>query len=201
MMTLRRVQSECCIVAQGRLKSSPDLDTKAYNTIFQRQAPDPLATSFHDIKHLLPDLNMHEKPMGEILVSCLEEAMQHIEALQSTIKNLLSAKESLESQLTTKLEDSVTLRQNICSLHQEFQKTLFEKRAMIKEMDRLRSQVAESGPSMFETSRRSIIISKLLSRSSLTDQLSDTKDEALYPNLGVMESDSGNLLDTVLSTV
>ncbi|KAF4339555.1 e3 ubiquitin ligase ARI7 [Fusarium beomiforme] len=121
--------------------------------------------------------------------------------MQSTINNLLDENKRLKTQLSPMLEESVSLRQRICSLNIELQAILDEKKKIAQEVEKLRAQVVEPPLQLLAPTRRSIIISKLLSKSpSIGKRPNATKyEESLDLGLESVDSDMKGLLDSVLS--
>ncbi|KAF4998952.1 hypothetical protein FGRMN_2751 [Fusarium graminum] len=198
---LRLIQSDGCIKGPESSQSLSNFDKRACSLRSEVQPPEQLTMRLHGGKYHLPGPSVHENPIGDIMENCPKEVMQHVEFLEHTIKDLRNANKSFEAKLATKLEESVVLRQQICGLQRDIQKGLFERGAMTKEMDKLRSQLAEPIPSMFGNTRRSIIVSKLLSRPQQTDLVrpANKTDVTVYPELDIAKSDSNKLLDTLLS--
>lgn len=131
----------------------------------------------------------------------LEGMLQHIESLHGTIRHLLDVNKSLESRLCTTLEESVALRMKICSLNQDIQSILIEKRAVSQEVDELRTRISKARLPVFESTRRGIIVSKLLSKSQSLSQLADASGDYVSPDTidRCLVSDTKGLLDAALN--
>ncbi|KAF4450168.1 putative E3 ubiquitin-protein ligase ARI7 [Fusarium austroafricanum] len=126
---------------------------------------------------------------------------EQIKISQCTISKLLDENKTLKTQLSPMLEESVSLRQRICSMNVEIQALLNEKRKMAEEVEKLLAQIVKPPLQMLASTRRGIIISKLLSRSESVGKKSDAMQsaESLDSQADSVDSSMKGLLDSVLS--
>ncbi|KAH7230317.1 hypothetical protein B0J15DRAFT_506357 [Fusarium solani] len=197
MTSLRRVRSDCCIRQQAPSQTYLYLDK---NHRPREQTKEPASQPLNDKSSLIRSSD-HRQLMKNSKVKDLEGILQHIESLHGTIRHLLDINRSLESRLYTTLEESVALRMKFCSLNQDLQSILIEKREISQEVDELRTQISKTRLPVFKSTHRGIIVSKLLSKSQSISQLADksgnhisldTMDRRLVP-------DTKGLLDTALN--
>lgn len=113
----------------------------------------------------LSEASISAECITDILANNFNQMHQQIEDLQGTINDLLDENKALKVQMSTKIEESISLLQKICKMNIDIQTSLNEKRAMADEVDKLRAQIAGRPLGMLETTQKGIIISKLLSRS------------------------------------
>ncbi|EXL98294.1 hypothetical protein NOF04DRAFT_6704 [Fusarium oxysporum II5] len=137
----------------------------------------------------------------DILANNFNQMHQQIEDLQGTINDLLDENKDLKVQMSTKIEESISLLQKICKMNIDIQTSLNEKRAMADEVDKLRAQIAGRPLGMLETTQRGIIISKLLSRSqSIYESYNAIQEEGLLNSkIENAASDVKSPLDSILS--
>ncbi|KAI8710918.1 RING-type domain-containing protein [Fusarium sp. LHS14.1] len=143
----------------------------------------------------------HGQLMKNSEVKDLGGMLQHIESLDDTIRHLVDENRSLKSRLCTTLEESVALRMKCCSLNRDIQSVLIEKRAASQEVEELRTRISKTRLQVFESTRRGIIISKLLSKSQSISQLADASGNHVSPDTmdRRLVPDTKGLLDTALN--
>jgi TolA-binding protein len=178
----------------------------------QKQLPHPIHAMAKHIPKLselpwfgrndaIPESSISGEYMDGSLTNNVEQMHQQIEYLQGTINDLLDENKTLKTQLSTKIEELISLRQRICVMNIDIQTTLNEKRILTTEVDKLRGQIADPPLHMLETTRRGIIISKLLSRSqSIYESSSAMQDEGpLDSKIESADTDVKSPLDSILS--
>ncbi|KAF5722705.1 e3 ubiquitin ligase ARI7 [Fusarium mundagurra] len=129
------------------------------------------------------------------------QMQQQIKDLQGTINDLLNENKTLKLQLSTKIEESITMLQKICKMNIDIQSSLNEKKAMADELDKLRAQSVGYPLGVLGTTPRSIWIKKLLSRSqSIYDNQNAMQgDELCDPEIQNVASDVKSPLDSILN--
>lgn len=197
MSSLRRVRSDCCIGQQAPSQTSLYLNK---NDRPQEQTKEPASQPLDDKISLIRSID-HGQLMNNSKVKDPEGMLQHIESLHGTIRHLLDENRSLQFRLCTTLEESVALRMKSCSLNQDIQSILIEKRAISQEADELRTQISKARLPVFESTRRGIIVSKLFSKSQPIPQLADASGNHVSLDTTDLRlvSDAKGLLDTALN--
>ncbi|KAI8710764.1 E3 ubiquitin-protein ligase ari7 [Fusarium sp. LHS14.1] len=197
MTSLRRVKSDCCIRQQDPSQLSLYLGDNDHPF---EQMKEPASQPLDDKCSPARSSN-HGQLMKNSEVKDLGGMLQHIERLHDTIRHLLDENRSLGSRLCTTLEESVALRMKYCSLNRDIQSILIEKREISQEVDELRTQISKTRLPVFESTRRGIIVSKLLSKSQSISQLADASGNHVSPDTmdRRLVPDTKGLLDTALN--
>jgi myosin heavy subunit len=173
MRCLRRVQSESSMDRQPTLETHPKSCTQKQ---FKQH---PQAQPHYSTPTTPAKLECCEKLVNQNkeLQNILQEQEEQIESLQDTVSNLIDKNKSLMSNLCDRIEDSVPLRLKVASSNQELHNALESMRVMSYTVHELEDQISQLKQMHgSKTTPRTIIISKLLSKSYGDLEVSSGKD-------------------------